>query len=326
MVAVGELLARRYRLVRLLANGGMGHVWLAVDERSGRPVAIKQNVPPAGLGPPERRLLRQSSTSSAQALTRLAHPNVVRVLDVLPRSDGPWLVREYVPARSLLQVLRAHGPLAPARVAQVGLAVLDALAAAGRAGLLHLDVKPSNVFLPGDGRILLADFGPAITGPTVAALESAGLVLGSPLYLAPERLTGGPVTGRADLWSLGATLYHAVEGRTPFERTDVPATLRAIRHDPPAGVRRAGPLAPVLTGLLRKKPAARMTAAEAADRLGRLANPRRVRSYRSRMPVAAAAAAAASLLALAAVTAEAPAAPPPVPPGAIVPLPPRPRE
>lgn len=308
MVDGGGLVGGRYRLVRPLASGGMSCVWLATDERSGRPVAVKQTVPPADLDAWHRPLLGYWAALSAHALTRLIHPNVVRVLDVLRDEDGPWLVMEYVPCRSLLQVIDAGGPLSVAEAARIGVAVLDGLAAAERAGVLHLDVKPSNVLMADDGRILLADFGPAVTRETIEAMAATGMVLGSAPYVAPERLTGEPVTGRADLWSLGATLYHAVEGRPPFDRHDMATTLRAIQHDSPPPARRAGALGPLLKGLLRKDPALRMTATEAADQLRRVHERRGASSYRSRLPVAAAAAAVTLLLALAAVSAEGAAA------------------
>jgi len=286
MATAGAVVAGRYRLVQPLAGGGMSHVWLATDERSGHPVALKEVVAPADLDPQDWPRLRRWATHSGHALTRLVHPNVVRLLDVLPGNDGPWLVMEYVPSRSLLQVIQTEEPLAPARVAQIGLAVLSALTAVRRAGLLHLDVKPSNVLIADDGRILLADFGPTVTPETIEAMTAAGMVLGSPPYVAPELLTGCRATARADLWSLGAALYHAVEGRPPFVEADIPAMLRAIRQDAPAPVRRAGALAPVLSGLLRKDPAERMTASEAANRLHRLTGRLPSPAHRVRLPVA----------------------------------------
>src|SRR4051794_13428531 len=178
---------------------------------------------------------------------------------------------EYVPSRSLMDVIFDEGPLPPGRVAAIGLDLLAGLAAAGEADVLHLDVKPSNVLIAEDGRVVLTDFGPAGTRAGVTALADAGIILGSPKYVAPERLFDGRSDERSDLWSLGATLYHAVEGRTPFKRATVDDTLRAAdtgHRDPPD---RAGPLTPVLLGLLRREPAERMPAAEVRSRLRRIA-------------------------------------------------------
>ena len=158
-------------------------------------------------------------------------------------------------------------------MAGIGLAVLAGLEAAGRAGVLHLDVKPGNVLIADDGRVVLADFGPAVTGEGIDALADAGIILGSPRYIAPERLFDGVASARADLWSLGATLYHAVEGRPPFLRPTTEGILRAVADGTPDRPWRAGPLTPVLEGLLRRDPAARMTAAQAAEQLRRIAEP-----------------------------------------------------
>jgi hypothetical protein len=285
MAAIDEIVAGRYRIVRPLAAGGMGRVWLATDERHGRPVALKECVPPGGLTAAERALVARWALPEAQAFAEVRHPNLVPVLDVLPGAGAPWIVMEYVPSRSLLEVVGESGGLPPHRVAAIGLAVLDALDAAARAGLVHLDVKPANVLIADDGRILLTDCGPAVTPAGRAALAAAGIAFGSPKYLAPERLGGGGATGKADLWSLGATLYHAVEGRPPYGWGTTEATLRAIARTDPEPPRRAGPLAAVLAGLLRRDPADRMSPVDAAAGL------RRVITRRSRRRLLTAAAA-----------------------------------
>jgi len=273
MAPEGQLVAGRYRLLRTLAVGGLGRVWLAVDETLGRQVAIKKCALPDGLSAAQQRLVRGLTVREACAFARIVHPNVVRVLDLLPGEEEPWIVMEYVASRSLLQVIQESGPLPPARVAAVGLAVLNGLNAARSVGVLHLDVKPANVLIGDNGRIVLADFGPAVTDAGVRALSDAGIVLGSPKYIAPERLSGGVSTPLADLWSLGATLYHAVEGRPPYVRETVADTLKAVAESAPDPPRQAGPLAGVLAGLLRREPADRLPPSEVEVRLRRVVQP-----------------------------------------------------
>ncbi|WP_221326642.1 serine/threonine-protein kinase [Actinoplanes sp. L3-i22] len=282
------VIAGRYRIIRPLGSGGMSHVWLAHDAVRHVDVAIKQCTIPEGLHPDQRAVVRTWAVSEAQAVARVRHPHVIRTLDVLPDPEGPWLIMEFVAGRSLQQVIQEQGPLPPARVAQIGLAVLDGMTAALRAGLLHLDVKPGNVLIGDDGRIVLIDFGPAVTAPGVAALTAARVVLGSPKYIAPERLFERTSTADSDMWSLGATLYHAVEGRPPYARSSTAATLRALAAGPPDAPRRAGPLTPVLAGLLRHHPAARISPRETADLLRRVITPPRSK-IRRRVPAMAAA-------------------------------------
>ncbi|WP_433301966.1 serine/threonine-protein kinase [Actinoplanes sp. CA-030573] len=262
MEMLGQLVAGRYRLLRRLGAGGMGGVWLAHDLTDDRQVALKQCHLPDGLSRDEQDLFRVWTVREARAYSLVGHPNVVRTLDVLPDDDEPWIVMEYVESRSLQQIIDHNGPLPPPRVAGIGLAVLEALRAVRRAGLLHLDVKPSNVLVSHDGRVVLTDFGPAVTTEGVRALAGAGIVLGSPKYLAPERLIDGVAMPESDLWSLGATLYHAVEGRPPYVRATTTETLLAPTEGPPDPPRLAGPLTPVLVGLLRLDPARRLTADE----------------------------------------------------------------
>jgi hypothetical protein len=273
MTGVKELVAGRYRITSPLGAGGMGRVWLAVDEALQRQVAIKKCSVPDGLTDDEQRLLRDWTVLESQAVARVRHPNVVRIYDVLTGDDQPWIIMEYVPARSLLQLIKEDGALPAGEVARIGLAVLHALNAARGAGVLHLDVKPSNVLIADDGRIMLTDFGPAVTDAGIGALNRAGVILGSPNYVAPERLLDGVSSAQADLWSLGATLYHAVEGRPPYARETTTATLLALATgglpDPP---RLAGPLIPVLDGLLQRDPADRTSPGEAVNRLRRVAD------------------------------------------------------
>jgi eukaryotic-like serine/threonine-protein kinase len=271
---VGQRIAGGYTVVRTLARGGMGHVWLARSDSNGQLVAVKKCVVPDGLSPYEQKLVRNWALQEARAAARVDHPNVIRIIDVVAAEDEPWIVMEYVPSRSLLTIIEEDGPLPPARVAAIGLAVLNGLDAIHRAGVLHLDVKPGNVLVGDDGRIVLTDFGPAVTPEGVAAFARAGIILGSPKYIAPERLFDDSTTAASDLWSLGATLYHAIEGRPPYLRETTAETLLALDGSPPDRPHRAGPLQPLLDGLLTRDPAGRMAPAELADRLRRQAGTR----------------------------------------------------
>ena len=256
------LLAGRYRLVNPLGQGGMGRVWLARDEVLRRDVAIKELMAPSGLTEGERRDLRERVMREARAIARLDQANVVRIFDVLQNGGEPWIVMEFVPSRPLDAVLAEDGPLAPAEAARIGLAVLSALRAAHQVGLLHRDVKPANVLLAHDGRVVLTDFGLALVFDDTSLTQS-GIVLGSPSYISPERAIDGLESPAADLWSLGVLLYAAVEGRTPYERRTSVAVLAAVATELPEPPRQAGPLTPVLEGLLRKEPSRRIGIEEA---------------------------------------------------------------
>src|SRR5690242_1329947 len=264
------VIADRYRLVAPLGQGGMGRVWRATDVVLHREVAIKELVPPPGLTPEERQEMRERSLREARAIARLNNVNVVRVFDVLRTDADPWIVMEYVASRSLHDTLASDGPFTPVRAAEIGLGVLNALRAAHRAGVVHRDVKPGNVLLGADGRVVLTDFGLA-TVPGDPNVTRTGLVLGSPAYIAPERARDGTAGPAADLWSLGATLYAAVEGSSPFARPSAIATLAALATENPPPARNAGPLKPVLNGLLRKDPTHRINAEEAERLLLRAA-------------------------------------------------------
>ena len=262
MSASGDLIAGRYRLVSQIGRGGMGRVWLARDETLHRDVAVKEVVLPRDLAEAERYELRERTLREARAAGRLSHPNVVAVYDVIQAEDRPWIVMELVRSRSLYEVIRDVGPVPPRRAAEIGLAVLAALTAAHEAGVWHRDVKPGNVLLADDGRVVLTDFGLA-TYDGDGTVTRSGLILGSAQYIAPERARDGASGPESDMWSLGATLYAAVEGRSPYAREASMATLTALATQPPDPPRRAGPLAPVLLGLLRKNPRHRMRQAEA---------------------------------------------------------------
>src|SRR4051812_14791972 len=190
----------------------MGVVWLATDEVLDRSVAGKEVVFPHALPEEEQETLRRRTLREARTNARLNHPNVVGVFDIVDEENRPWIVMEFIPSRSLAEVVRADGPLSPRRTAEIGLQLLGGLRAAHEAGVLHRDVKPSNVLLADDGRVVLGDFGIA-TAKGGSTITSSGVLIGSPSYMAPERARGGDVGPESDLWSLGATLYTAVEGR-----------------------------------------------------------------------------------------------------------------
>ncbi|MGC4772720.1 protein kinase domain-containing protein [Micromonospora sp. DT44] len=273
--ALPQLVADRYRLLSPLGQGGMGRVWKARDEVLHRDVAIKELVPPPGLTDEERREMRERSLREARAIARLNHVNVVRIFDVLRTDGDPWIVMEYVASRSLQDTLAEDGPVSVAQTIEIGLGVLGALNAAHKAGVMHRDVKPGNVLLGEDGRVVLTDFGLA-TIPGDPNVTRTGMVLGSPAYISPERAREGTAGPEADLWSLGATLYAAVEGKSPYARPSAIATLAALATEPMPPPKNAGPLKAVLTGLLQKDPKERITA-EVAERLLRRAGGKRTR-------------------------------------------------
>ena len=267
MSAPGDnrLLAGRYRLTGPLGQGGMGVVWRSRDELLDRDVAVKEVLLPAELSDEERRVLRERTLREARSAARLSHPHAVTIFDVVEEDGRPWIVMEFVASRSLAEVVREDGPLPPAQVARIGHQVLAALTTAHAAGVLHRDVKPGNVLLSTDGRAVLTDFGIA-TLEGDPSLTTSGMVLGSPAYLAPERVQAHSTGPESDLWSLGATMYTAVEGRPPYDRGAALATLAAVVTDRPDQPRLAGPLWPVIEGLLRKEPQDRISPAE-ADRM-----------------------------------------------------------
>ncbi|HZE32434.1 MAG TPA: protein kinase [Actinoallomurus sp.] len=266
-----RLLKNRYRLGRVIGRGGMGVVWLATDEVLDRSVAVKEVSFPPGLPDEEQQKLRRRTLREARTTARLNHPNVVGVYDIVEDEDRPWIVMEFVPSRSLGETVRADGPLTPERTAAIGLQLLAGLRAAHAAGVLHRDVKPSNVLLAEDGRVVLGDFGIA-TAKGASTVTSSGVLIGSPSYMAPERARGRDVGPESDLWSLGATLYTAVEGRPPFDRDSAVATLAALVMDDPDAPARAGPLWPLIRGLLQRDPAERPAMESVASTLREIAD------------------------------------------------------
>ncbi|MFF5984071.1 serine/threonine-protein kinase [Streptomyces olindensis] len=257
-----RVIAGRYRLLAPLGEGGMGTVWRARDEVLHREVAVKEVRAPAGLGGDDVQRMYARLEREAWAAARVANRNVVTVYDVATDGGRPWIVMELVRGLSLAEVLDAEGPMAPQRAAHIGAEVLAALRAAHEAGVLHRDVKPANVLIANDGRIVLTDFGIAMVEGS-SALTMTGEVIGSPEFLAPERALGRTPGPESDLWSLGVLLYAAVEGHSPFRHDTPLSTLRAIVDEELPPPYRAGPLAPVIEGLLRKDPEQRLPAERA---------------------------------------------------------------
>jgi hypothetical protein len=258
----GRLLAGRYRLGAIIGRGGMGMVWRARDELLARDVAVKEIILPPEMEDAGQEADRRRAVREAQMAARLRHPNVVGIYDIVEDDDRLAIVMELVPFGSLRDTIRDHGPLPPTQVARIGLGVLAGLRAAHEAGVVHRDVKPANILLGPEDRVVLTDFGiaKAVDSPT---LTTSGILIGSPAYLAPERARGQPAGAPADLWGLGASLYTAVEGRPPFERPGALATLTAVVTDEPDPFRHAGPLELLISGLLRKNPGTRLGAADA---------------------------------------------------------------
>ncbi|MFE0632467.1 protein kinase [Streptomyces sp. NPDC058864] len=265
-----RLVAGRYRLISELGRGGMGVVWLARDELLGREVAVKEVKAPPGLEDREVERLYARLQQEGIAAARVEHPNVIKVYDVAMAEGSPWIVMELVRGVTLDDVLDAEGPMDPRRAAGIGGKVLEALRAGHAAGVLHRDVKPGNVLIGNDGRVVLTDFGIAVIEGS-SAITRTGELVGSPEYLAPERALGRRPGPESDLWSLGVLLYVAVEGGSPFRRDTALSTMRAVVDEELPAPRRAGPLAPVITGLLHKDPAARLPGEEVQRRLDALA-------------------------------------------------------
>ena len=263
----GCVVAGRYELLDRIGQGAMGTVWRARDQVLARDVAVKEVRLPDLMPARDRAILRERTLREARVSAKLSHPCVVTVHDVIEADGTPWIVMELVTARSLERVLAEDGPLPPRRVAETGMMLLGALASAHVAGVVHRDVKPGNVLLTRDGRAVLTDFGiAAVDGDP--ALTQTGMVVGTPGFCAPERIRGAPASPASDLWSLGATLYAAVEGRGPFDGHGSPmAVLTSIVHSDPPPARSAGPLEAVIGALMSKDPAQRPDAARARQLL-----------------------------------------------------------
>ncbi|MER7763143.1 serine/threonine-protein kinase [Streptomyces sp. NPDC097619] len=251
------MLAGRYRLGRVLGKGGMGTVWRAVDETLGRSVAVKELRFPGAIDEEEKRRLITRTLREAKAIARIRSGSAVTVFDVVHEDDRPWIVMELVEGSSLAEFIRERGTLTPRRAAEVGLAILDVLRAAHTQGILHRDVKPSNVLISETGRVVLTDFGIAqVEGDP--SVTSTGMLVGAPSYISPERARGHKPGPPADLWSLGGLLYACVEGVPPYDKGSALATLTAVMTEPVDPPQHAGPLTEVIYGLLAKDPQQRL--------------------------------------------------------------------
>ncbi|GAA5029476.1 hypothetical protein GCM10023258_25940 [Terrabacter aeriphilus] len=265
-----QVIAGRYRLLGRIGSGGMGHVWHAWDERLSRAVAVKQLHSLAGLPEAEAEVAHERALREARITARLHHPNAVPVFDVVDHDGRPCLVMQYLPSRSLQQLLADEGPLPPTEAARVGSQVASALAAAHRADIVHRDVKPGNVLIAEDGTARITDFGISHALGD-ASLTSTGMVTGTPAYLAPEVARGASSSPASDVFSLGATVYAATEGEPPFGTA---ANAMALLHRVASGAITPptdGPLAPVLLRMLAASPEDRPSMQQAARELAAVA-------------------------------------------------------
>ncbi|MFE2157984.1 protein kinase [Streptomyces lydicus] len=263
MTQPGQVIGGRYRLAEELGAGGFGRVWKAHDQTLRTDVAVKELwLPPAMAAAERSERLQRARREALNAVKLRDHPHIVSVYDVVIEDDAPWIVMQLVVGRSLQEHLGRRGPLPPDTAAKIATALLKALGAMHAAGIVHRDLKPANVMLADDGDVLLTDFGIAVSR-TDPRLTASGAVIGSVGYLAPERARGENGRAASDLFSLGATLYEAVEGVAPFSRDTPAGSLHAVVYEEVAPLRRAGRLAPLITGLLAKDPDERLTVAAA---------------------------------------------------------------
>ncbi|MDX3249270.1 serine/threonine-protein kinase, partial [Streptomyces sp. ME18-1-4] len=268
----------RYRLVESIGQGGMGRVWRATDEVLDRQVAVKE-MRIDGLDPEDTRTRRERTLREARATARIDHPNVVRVYDVVDEGERLWIVMELVAGRSLERIMAEEGPLSPAETARIGFGLVTALRQVHARGVLHRDIKPGNVLVEeagsrerGGRRIVLTDFGIAAI-QDAKALTMVGMLVGSPDYMAPERISGRPQGPPSDVWSLGATLCAALAGHSPFSRDTTLATLHAVLYEDPQLPSNAGPLRDILASLLEKEPTVRAALTDLESTLAPIAHP-----------------------------------------------------
>ncbi len=274
MTAEGGLVAGRYRLGDRLGSGAMGIVWQAHDERLHRTVAVKQMLLQPGLSEAQAEESRRRCMREGRIAARLAHPNAITVYDVAEHDGDPWLVMEYLPSKSLAGVLSERGTLSPQEAARIGTQVAAALVAAHAAGIVHRDIKPANVLLGDDGTVKITDFGISRATGDVT-VTATGMLAGTPAYLAPEVAKGENPTPAADVFSLGSTLYTAVEGHSPFGLSEnTLALLYAVAAGNITPPQHAGPLTALLMQLLRVDPKERPPLSIARDNLAAVAEGR----------------------------------------------------
>jgi serine/threonine protein kinase len=265
-----RVVAGRYRLLDVVGCGGSGVVWRGVDEVLGRQVAVKELVFTPGLLPPEQRILRERARREARTAVRLNHPSIITIHDMVEDGRRPWIVMELLRCHSLGQIIADHGPLPPPVAAEIGLQALAALRCAHRHGVVHRDVKPANILLDDCSRAVLTDFGFA-ADHSENPLTTTGLLVGTAGYIAPERARGRPAEPASDLWSLGVTLYTAVEGHGPFERGTPLATITAATEEEPDPMQRGHVLFPLINRLLNKDPRQRPNPQQIDQELSKLA-------------------------------------------------------
>ncbi len=271
MSAPDDLIADRYRLVRLVGSGGMGAVWEARDERLGRPVALKLLHKQFGLAPADAELNNQRAMREARITARIHHRHAVPVFDVVEHEGRPCLVMQFLPSIALSTLLKQTGPLDPIEAAKVGAQVSSALAAAHTVGVVHRDVKPGNILVGDDDNVMISDFGISHAFGD-ATLTATGLVHGTPAFLSPEVARGAATTFASDVFSLGATLYAAVEGKPPFGTDpNTMALLHRVASGQFAAPERAGPLSDMIVAMLATDPRARPTMKDVADAIAEIA-------------------------------------------------------
>ncbi|MBP2328587.1 serine/threonine protein kinase [Kibdelosporangium banguiense] len=253
-----RLVAGRYRLFDVAGCGGSGVVWRAMDDVLGRQVAVKELVPIPGLIPSEQQILQERVRREARTAARLNHPHIITVHDMIEDDGRPWIVMELLRCRSLAHLITDHGPLSPPQTATIGLHTLAALCRAHRHGVVHRDVKPANILVDDRGRAVLTDFGFA-ADHNENPLTTTGFLVGTAGYIAPERARGRPAEPASDLWSLGVTLYTAIEGRGPYDRDTPLATITAAAEEEPDPMRLGHALKPLIDRLLNKDPRQRPT-------------------------------------------------------------------